>query len=89
MIETRRQIEELSARKTVCERDIRASAEKGQYSEANRRQAEVGSLEERMGALGGQLKALSASDERRREELHALRESARGLRMEMKGAADR
>jgi len=89
VIETRRQIEELSARKTVCERDIRALAEKGRYNEANRRQREVHSLEERVGALTEQLKALSASDERRREELHALRESARALRMEMKGAADR
>jgi GTPase SAR1 family protein len=88
VIETRRQIEEASARRTVCERDIRVHAEKGQYTEANKAQQESQQLGEQIERLSERIKELCASDERRREELHALRETARTLRMDMKRAAD-
>ena len=77
VIETRRQIEEASARRTVCERDIRVHAEKGQYTEANKAQQESQQLGEQIERLSERIKELCASDERRREELHALRETAR------------
>ena len=63
-------------------------AEKGQYKEANKAQQESQQLGEQIERLSERLKELCASDERRREELHALRETARTLRMDMKRAAD-
>ena len=52
------------------------------------RQSEIDNLATEMRNLATELKLLRAADEKRRVELHTLRESARALRMQMKRAAD-
>lgn len=88
MIETRRLLEDAGTRRDAVEREMRAAAETGKYLTAQKRQAEINNLAREATRLADELKILRAADERRRVELHTLRESARSLRMEMKRAAD-
>mmetsp|Transcript_21746 Transcript_21746/g.65988 ORF Transcript_21746/g.65988 Transcript_21746/m.65988 type:complete len:675 (-) Transcript_21746:623-2647(-) len=88
VIETRRLLEDATTRRDAVEREMRAAAETGKYVTAQKRQAEINRLSSEMVRLAEELKVLRAADERRRVELHTLRESARALRMEMKRAAD-
>jgi septin family protein len=88
VIETRRLLEDAGTRRDAVEREMRAAAETGKYVTARKRQAEINSLAREAMRLAEELKVLRAADERRRVELHTLRESARSLRMEMKRAAD-
>ena len=87
-IETRRQLAEAGAARNAAERELQAAVEKAQYAKASTKQKEMEELSHAMAALGARLKELSSADERQRNELRSLRECCRGLRLEMKRAAD-
>ena len=88
VIETRRILEEATTRRDVCEREMKASSETADYTRAEARKKEISQLTKEIQVHTENLKLLCAADERRRQELQALRESARSLRMEMKRSAD-
>eukprot|EP00966_Prymnesium_polylepis_P213575 4945990-Prymnesium_polylepis.1 len=67
---------------------MKAAVEKQQYSEAHAMQAQIGQLTAQMGTISETLKELAAADEKRRNELRALRARTRALRMDTKRAAD-
>ena len=87
-IETRRQLAEAGAQRNAAERELQACVESAQYHKAGAKQKEIEQLTTTMVALQARLKELSAADERQRNELRALREGVRSLRLEMKRAAD-
>ena len=87
-IETRRQLADAQVQRNAAERELQAAVEKSNYSVAHAKQEEIGRLAELTTSLSERLKELSAADERRRNELRALREMTRGLRLEMKRSAD-
>ena len=87
-IETRRQLAEAQVRRNAAERELQAATEKANYTVCHAKQAEIEQLTETMAGLSDRLRELSLSDERRRNELRALREATRGLRLEMKRNAD-
>lgn len=87
-IETRRQLAEAQVRRNAAERELQAAIEKANYTVCHAKQAEIEQLTETMAGLSDRLRELSLSDERRRNELRALREATRGLRLEMKRNAD-
>jgi len=87
-IETRRLLEEAQVRRNAAERELQAAVEKSEYATAHARQDEISMLNESMAELAVSLKELSLADERQRNELRALREATRALRLEMKRAAD-
>ena len=87
-IETRRQLADAQVQRNAAERELQAAIEKSNYSVAHAKQEEIARLAELASSISERLKELSAADERRRNELRALREMTRGLRLEMKRSAD-
>ncbi|KAL1520117.1 hypothetical protein AB1Y20_023589 [Prymnesium parvum] len=87
-LETQRMLEETLVRRNRVERTMKAAVEKQQYSEAHAMQSEIAQLNEQMAVISQTLKDLAMADEKRRNELRALRSRTRALRMDTKRAAD-
>lgn len=86
--EARRQLAEAQVQRNAAERELQAAVEKANYALCHAKQVEIAQLTETMAAISERLRELSLTDERRRNELRALREATRALRLDMKKAAD-
>ena len=80
--EARRQLSEAQVQRNAAERELQAAVEKANYALCHTKQVEIAQLTETMAAISERLRELSLSDERRRNELRALRETTRALRLE-------
>ena len=87
-LEKRELLAEVGMARNAAERELQGAIEKQEYARAHAKQADIEQLTAQIATIGIQLKELSAADERHRNELRALRESCRALRLDTKRAAD-
>lgn len=87
-LETRQRLDETLSKRNLAERAMKAAVEKQQYSEAHRLQDQVAELTRQMEEIAASLKEIHTTDEKRRNELRALRVRTRAIRMDTKRAAD-